>query len=157
METSYISQQKISRGEEIKGEDIREGVFNLIQTQYPDFSKSDFISISELNLYRRLYLTSLITEERGELAAIDQDVMNAIKNNAILSENIQDEIESELTLGEKLADQVAAFGGSWTFILAFFFFILIWIFVNIWFLNSRAFDPYPFILLNLLLSCLAAI
>ena len=157
METSYISQQIISRGEEIKGEDIREGIFNLIQTQYPDFSKSDFISISELNLYRRLYLTSLITEERGELAAIDQDVMNAIKNNAILSENIQDEIESELTFGEKVADQVAAFGGSWTFILAFFFFILIWIFVNIWFLSSRAFDPYPFILLNLLLSCLAAI
>ena len=157
METSYISQQIISRGEEIKGEDIREGVFNLIQIQYPDFSKNDFISISELNLYRRLYLTSLITKERGELAAIDQDVMNAIKNNAILSENIQDEIESELTFGEKVADQVAAFGGSWTFILAFFFFILIWIFVNIWFLNSRAFDPYPFILLNLLLSCLAAI
>ena len=157
METSYISQQKIARGEEIKGEDIREGVFNLIQTQYPDFSKNDFISISELNQYRRLYLTSLITEERGELAAIDQDVMNAIQNNAILSENIQDEIESELTFGEKIADQVAAFGGSWTFILAFFFFILIWIFVNIWFLNSRAFDPYPFILLNLLLSCLAAI
>ena len=157
METSYISQQKISRGEEIKGEDIREGVFNLIQIQYPDFSKSDFISISELNQYRRLYLTSLITEEKGELAAIDQDVMNAIQNNAILSENIQDEIESELTFGEKIADQVAAFGGSWTFILAFFFFILIWIFVNIWFLNSRAFDPYPFILLNLLLSCLAAI
>ena len=54
METSYISQQKIARGEEIKGEDIREGVFNLIQIQYPDFSKSDFISISELNQYRRL-------------------------------------------------------------------------------------------------------
>ena len=83
METSYISQQKISRGEEIKGEDIREGVFNLIQIQYRDFSKSDFISISELNQYRRLYLTSLITEERGELAAIDQDVMNAIQNNVI--------------------------------------------------------------------------
>lgn len=83
--------------------------------------------------------------------------MDAIKNNVILSENIQDEIESELTFGEKLADQVAAFGGSWTFILFFFFFILIWIFVNIWFLNSKAFDSYPFILLNLLLSCLAAI
>lgn len=157
MQTSYISQQKISKGEEIKGEDIREGVFNLIKAQYPEFSKSDFISIHELNLYRRLYLTSLITEERGELAAIDQDVMEAIKNNAILSENIQDEIESELTLGEKLADQVAAFGGSWTFILVFFSFIMVWIFINLWFLRTKPFDPYPFILLNLLLSCLAAI
>ena len=157
METSYISQQKIARGEEIKGEDIREGVFNLIQTQYPDFSKNDFISISELNQYRRLYLTSLITEERGELAAIDQDVMNAIQNNAILSENIQDEIESELTFGEKIADQVAAFGGSWTFIICFGIFILVWISINTYVYLNKGFDPYPFILLNLILSCLAAL
>lgn len=157
MEISYISQHKIAKGEEIKGEDIREGVFNLIKASFPNYSKENYISISELNQYRRLYLTSLIIEERGELATIDQDVINAIKNNAILSENIQDEIESELTVGEKLADKVAAFGGSWIFILLFFSFILLWIFINIWIFTAKPFDPYPFILLNLLLSCLAAI
>lgn len=83
--------------------------------------------------------------------------MDAIKNNSILSENIQDEIETDLSIVEKLADKVASFGGSWTFILVFFTFIVVWICINIWFLSINSFDPYPFILLNLILSCLAAI
>lgn len=88
---------------------------------------------------------------------IDRNLMDAIKNNSILSENIQDEIEAELTFGQRLADQVAAFGGSWTFIVTFFTFILLWMSVNIWLLTTQPFDPFPFILLNLILSCLAAI
>jgi len=157
METSYISHKEIGEGEEVKGEDLREGIFNLISRKFPEFGKEDFISIAELNQYRRLYLTSLIVEERGELEIIDLDVMDAIKNNSILSENIQDEIEAELTTGEKLADRVASFGGSWSFIIVFFSFIMIWILINILFIATKPFDPYPFILLNLILSCLAAI
>lgn len=157
MKTSKISNLEIKKGEEILGRDIREGIFNLIQTDFPNFSPNDAITIEELNRYRRLYLTSLIQQEKGEIAAIDQDVMNAIKNNSILSENIQDEIEAELTFGQKLADGVAAFGGSWAFIITFFSFILIWMIINIWFLTTKPFDPFPFILLNLILSCLAAI
>lgn len=157
MKTSHISKQEIQKGEEVKGQDIREGIFNLIKSEFPDFDKEHFISIAELNKYRRLYLTSLIIQEKGEIAVIDKDVMEAIKNNSILSENIQDEIEAELTFGQRLADKVAAFGGSWTFIITFFSFILFWMLVNIWFLATRPFDPFPFILLNLILSCLAAI
>lgn len=157
MKKSHISKIEIRKGEEVKGHDIREGIFNLIQSHFPDFDKDDYISNAELNQYRRLYLTSLITQEKGELAVIDRDVMEAIKNNSILSENIQDEIEGQLTTGQKLADKIAEFGGSWTFIITFFSFILIWIVVNIWFLATQPFDPFPFILLNLILSCLAAI
>lgn len=157
MKKSHISKIEISKGEEVKGHDIREGIFILIQSYFPDFDKDDYISNTELNQYRRLYLTSLITQEKGELAAIDRDVMDAIKNNSILSENIQDEIEGQLTTGQKLADKIAEFGGSWIFIITFFSFILIWIVVNIWFLATQPFDPFPFILLNLILSCLAAI
>ena len=61
------------------------------------------------------------------------------------------------TLGERLADQIAAFGGSWTFITLFFGILLGWILLNLWFLDNEGFDPFPFILLNLILSCLAAI
>lgn len=157
MKKSHISKQEIQQGEDVKGQDIREGIFNLIKSDFPDFDKDDFISIAELNKYRRLYLTSLIIQEKGEIAIIDRDVMEVFKNNSILSENIQDEIEAELTLGQRLADKVAAFGGSWTFIITFFSFILIWMFINIWFLATKPFDPFPFILLNLILSCLAAI
>jgi uncharacterized membrane protein len=157
MKKSHISKKEILKGEEIKGQDIREGIFNLIKLHFPDFDKELFISNTELNQYRRLYLTSLITQEKGELAVIDRDVMDAIKNNSILSENIQDVIEDELTFGQRIADKVAAFGGSWTFIISFFSFILIWMLINIWFLATKSFDPFPFILLNLILSCLAAI
>ncbi len=157
MKKSHISKIEIQKGEDIKGQEIREGIFNLIKYEHPDFDKDSYITLSELNQYRRLYLTSLIIQEKGELAIIDRDVMDAIKNNAILSENIQDEIEAELTFGQKIADRVAAFGGSWIFIIAFFSFILIWMTINIWFLASKPFDPHPFILLNLILSCWAAI
>lgn len=154
---SHISKTQIEEGEEVKGQDIREGIFNLIKSDFPDFDQEKYINIDELNRYRRLYLTSLIAQEKGEIAVIDQDVMDAIKNNSILSENIQDDIDADLTFGQKIADRVAAFGGSWTFIITFFTFILIWMIINIWFLVSNPFDPYPFILLNLILSCLAAI
>ncbi|MBU6273530.1 MAG: hypothetical protein RIS78_706 [Bacteroidota bacterium] len=65
--------------------------------------------------------------------------------------------KNTLTRGERLADQIAAFGGSWTFITLFFGILLGWIVLNLWFLDNEGFDPFPFILLNLILSCLAAI
>lgn len=157
MITSSISKAKIKSGEAVKGKDLREGIFNLIKADYPGFGNDDYISLDELNKYRRIYLTSLILKEKGELAILDGDVMYAIKNNSILSENIQDEMEATLTAGQKLADKIAKFGGSWTFIITFFTFILAWMSINIWILATRPFDPFPFILLNLVLSCLAAI
>ena len=157
MKISALSKLTIAPGEDIRARDIRKGIFDLIQQDYPSFNKEDYITLGELNRYRRLYLTELLTQEKGELARLDQDVMDAIQNNAILSENIQEEIETQLTIGQKIADKVAAFGGSWTFIITFFTFLLIWMVINIWVFTTKPFDPYPFILLNLILSCLAAI
>jgi uncharacterized membrane protein len=154
---SKLSNTTINSGEEVCGADIRNGIFDLIKATKTEFEKTDYISIDELNQYRRLYLTSLITQEKGEMAELDKDVMAAIKNNSILSENIQDEIEADLTIGQRLADKIATFGGSWTFIIVFFSFILVWMIINIWIMATKPFDPYPFILLNLILSCLAAI
>ncbi|MDM1406289.1 DUF1003 domain-containing protein [Myroides sp. DF42-4-2] len=157
MKISALSKLTINPGEEIRAKDIRKSIFELIQRDYPSFTKEEYITLGELNRYRRLYLTELILQEKGELAHLDQDVMQAIKNNSILSENIQEDMETKLTLGQKIADKVAAFGGSWTFILTFFTFLLIWMVINIWVFTVKPFDPYPFILLNLILSCLAAI
>ena len=157
MINSQISKKEIKIGEGVKVSDLREGILTLIESDHSKLDREGYISFNELNQYRRIYLTSLITLEKGELAAIDQDVMDAIKNNAILSENIQEEIEAKLNLGQRMADKIAVFGGSWTFIITFFSFILLWIFINIWLLATKSFDPFPFILLNLILSCLAAI
>ncbi len=144
MKTSCISNNEIELGEDIKGKDIRKGIFDLIKCDYPGFDEEKYISLEELNLYRRLYLTSLMAQEKGELAIIDQDVLDAIKNNSILSENIQDDKEDELTIGQKIADKVATFGGSWTFIITFFSFILVWMIINIWLLATKPFDPFMF-------------
>lgn len=65
--------------------------------------------------------------------------------------------EDPSTPGEKLADAIARFGGSWTFIIVYLSTILAWILINAFFLGNQGYDPYPFILLNLLLSCLAAL
>jgi len=154
---SCITKKEIKKGEAVNARDVREGIYKLIKTDYPDFDQDCSITLDELNHYRRLYLSSLIEQERGEMDVIDQDVMKALKNNAILSENIEDAIEGRLTLGQKMADKIATFGGSWTFIITFFSFILFWIGINIWALATKPFDPFPFILLNLILSCLASI
>lgn len=157
MRKSFISQIEIPIGEEIHLSDIRDSVFQIIASEHPSITKNDYISISELNRYRRIYLTNLIRQEKGEVINIDQDVMNAITNDSLITEELQDDKDDQVTFGQKLADKVAEFGGSWTFILSFFFFIVIWIFINTWLLINRSFDPYPFILLNLILSCLASI
>jgi uncharacterized membrane protein len=154
---SKISNLPIGQGETIQGQDIRPRIFNLIQDMHPTFTKDDFMSLDELNEFRRMYLSKLMEEERGELAQIDKDVLLAIKSNKILSENVEEEHENPLTLGEKMADGIAQFGGSWTFILFFFGSILFWILLNIFWYNNQGFDPYPYILLNLVLSCLASI
>lgn len=154
---SKISNLPIGQGETIHGQDIRPRIFNLIQEMHPSFTKNDFMSLDELNEFRRMYLSKLMEEERGELAQIDKDVLLAIKSNKILSENVSEEHEKPLTLGEKMADRIAQFGGSWTFIIVFFSSILFWILLNVYWYNNQGFDPYPYILLNLVLSCLASI
>ncbi len=122
---SQISQKEISKSQVVLGNEIRKGVYDLIQAEFPDFTFESIISLEELNVYRRIYLTQLVEQERGELAVIDFDVMKAIRDNSILSENLQDKEEGALTLGQKLADKIATFGGSWTFIISFFSFLTV--------------------------------
>lgn len=154
---SALSGGLLNREEAVSVSEIREGVFQFMCSEHPALTRDGYISLQEMNAYRRKYLTWLIHQESGELETLDKSVVHAIENNAILSENIEEELEGQLTFGQRLADRIAEFGGSWTFIIFFFSFLLVWISVNAWMLSTEAFDPYPFILLNLMLSCLAAI
>jgi uncharacterized membrane protein len=154
---SQLSKKVLNPFEAVQGKEIRAGVFIFIQQQIADFTEESYLSLDELNYFRRQYLSSLVEEEKKEVAMIDRKVMKAIRENSILSSNIEDSLEDNLTFGQKMADNIATFGGSWTFIIAFFSFLMLWILTNVWFLATKPFDPYPFILLNLILSCLAAI
>lgn len=159
METVYchITGQDIPATESYRGGELRAALLKLIQTDFPDFTANSFISIDKLNEYRKRYITQLIEEEVGEVSQLEEDVIHAIHTNKILSENIEDDINEPITLGQRVADIIASFGGSWTFIIIFFSFLAVWMMVNIFILATKPFDPYPFILLNLILSCLAAI
>lgn len=83
--------------------------------------------------------------------------MESLAEQDILSKNINVEFEQKLTIGNRLADKMASFAGSWTFIVSFFVVLVLWIGINVFVLLWRPSDPYPFVLLNLILSCLAAI
>lgn len=75
-----------------------------------------------------------------------------------MKKEFDDDFDSQsVSFGDRMADRIAAFGGSWTFILSFIGFLAVWISFNIYWLSNKGFDPYPFILLNLILSCVAAL
>jgi uncharacterized membrane protein len=103
------------------------------------------------------YIQNLLESEKGELTALDHEVLESLQRHETLSSNVDAEFEKELSLGEKMADGLATFGGSWTFLVIFASILIVWIAVNSFLLLKKPFDPYPFILLNLVLSCLAAI
>lgn len=136
---------------------VRDPIFELIKKDFPDASRQDFICLDQLNYYRSRYIQSVLEAEKGELSQLDQVVVQSLEESESISKNLNDVFEKDLTFGQKAADKIAEFGGSWSFIIIFVGIIMVWIITNIIFLASKAFDPYPFILLNLVLSCLAAL
>jgi uncharacterized membrane protein len=102
-------------------------------------------------------MLTLLKQENVEISEMEKQVLESISKNELLSKDLEEELSKDLTSGQRVADKIASFGGSWTFISCFFLFLLLWMCVNIFVLIKRPFDPYPFILLNLILSCLAAI
>lgn len=140
----------------IAGKAIRNPILTLIQNEFPDFDESKFLSISELNMFREKYISNYLAVEIGELSNFEAKVIGSLNEDKSLVNTVEDEIGVR-TVGQKVADQVAAFGGSWKFIILFGVFIFLWILANIYLLLNKGFDPYPFILLNLILSCLAAL
>jgi len=143
--------------EKISGKSLRHSIISLIQKDNPQFTIDSFISIEELDDYRERYVSDYLKTQIDEMSDTEKIVIDSITNKTSLINKLEDDDDVQaLNLGQKLADKVATFGGSWTFIISFGVFILLWITVNVyWFLN-KGFDPYPFILLNLILSCLAA-
>jgi len=152
-----ISKKRFPLNELYKGGFLKKEIFDLVKKDFPDFNEDSYISIESLNEYRKKYMASLLKQENAELNEMEKQVLNSITKNELLSKDLEEEMNKDLTPAQRIADKLATFGGSWTFIGFFFFFILLWMSVNILVLIRKPFDPYPFILLNLILSCLAAI
>ena len=154
---SDLSNMEFPISDKISGKTIRHSILKLIQKDNPQFSHKSYLSRSELNLYREKYITEYLIKEIGELTELEKTVLASLTSNTTLADKIEGEDQQILTTGQKIADKVASFGGSWTFIISFGVFIFIWITINVFWLINKNFDPYPFILLNLILSCLASL
>lgn len=147
-------QKKMS--EVLTAELVRGPIVEKIMETHPDWSSQGFICIADLNRYRAEYVKNVIKADKGELSALEEQVIKSLKEQDLLSQNINIEYDRQRALGEKLADKLADFGGSWLFIGIFCGILLIWIIMNSVVMLMKPFDPYPYIFLNLILSCLAA-
>jgi uncharacterized membrane protein len=136
---------------------IRPSLLEFIKKKVPNLDSKGFICFQDLGEFRKDYVKEVLEDEIGELSALDQEVVASLERHEILSADISSQFERKLTFGERLSDQIAEFGGSWKFLISFGAVLVIWIAINGVILVTRAFDPYPFILLNLILSCLAAV
>ncbi|MBE99242.1 DUF1003 domain-containing protein [Flavobacterium coralii] len=153
---SDISGKEFPDRERISGKLVRTPILDVIKQENPGFDENCSLAMSELNHYREQYIANFLVKEMGDLSVMENRVLEALKNKTLLTDKLEDEMQ-QLTFGQRIADRVATFGGSWTFIISFMCFLLLWIAVNVAFLANKGFDPYPFILLNLILSCIAAL
>ncbi|MCB9854498.1 MAG: DUF1003 domain-containing protein [Phycisphaerales bacterium] len=140
----------------IPGGVIRPAIANEIRLVHPEWSADLFICRDDLAVFRGKYVHSLLESDKGELTSLEQDVVRSLREHELLASNVDAEAEQDWTFGQRLADKIAAFGGSWAFLIIFGVFLLVWITMNSLVLLWKPVDPYPYILLNLLLSCVAA-
>ena len=124
----------------------------------PDWSETGYICLQDLHNIRHEYLEENLSAERSDLTTLQKDVLQSIQENESLVKNLNTEFDNKLSFGQRIADKVASFGGSWTFIIIFISVLLVWMIINsIALIMPHPFDAYPYMLLNLVLSCVAAI
>lgn len=158
MKTCIISGQVLPEAQTMPASALRPTLLEFIQKSHPELTHDDYVSVDELNDFRAKYVEASLEEEVGELSQLEREVIDSLREHEILSES-PDEEEALLnrTFGERVADLIASFGGSWKFILTFCGFLVLWIIINSVWAKGNGPDPYPFILLNLILSCIAAL
>jgi uncharacterized membrane protein len=136
---------------------IHESIADVIRKEYPAWSSGGYICSADLNRFRAHYVREILEREKGELSSLEENITRSMKDHELTARNINVEFDRQLSFGDRLSDRIADFAGSWTFITIFTGIFFVWIAVNTIVLIYRPFDPYPFILLNLVLSALAAI
>jgi uncharacterized membrane protein len=154
---SAISGKRYRKRDLVKIETLRPTLADFIRRDYPDLTPNAMISLRELARYRARYIEELLQQEHGEFSELDREVAESIAQQDTIAENTEEEFEEQhQTFGDRAADRMASFGGSWLFLISFAVVLFAWMAVNV-IAGTHAFDPYPFILLNLCLSCLAAV
>ncbi len=153
-----VCHKNFKSNEIIHSDIIREGISKLIQKDITNWNESSEICRDDLHFYQNKYVHTLLESEKGELSTLEHQVLETMQQHELISITSADTAsDHEWTFGERVADKIATFGGSWAFMGFFAGFLVVWITINSVAVYWKPADPYPFILLNLLLSCLAAI
>ena len=141
----------------VPGQSLRDVIVHEIQAVRPEWTTDGMICLECLNRFRAEYFHHLLEQEKGELSELELQVLDAMREQESVAANVNETFEGQQTTSEKLSDGLASFGGSWSFLILFITTTAVWMIINGHWLQSQPFDPYPFILLNLVLSCVAAI
>lgn len=136
---------------------LSDAIFELIKEDHPKITRDDLICSKDLGVYRARHMELIVRREKKIITEDEQPVIDSFIEHKVISENVSDLYKEKATFGERLADQVAAFVGSWAFIISFHVFLFVWVIVNTSLILARPIDPYPYIFLNLILSMVAAI
>ncbi len=156
-QTCQVCQKKYDLMMLYPAELVRPHIVKYIKQKMPEWNEKGFICSDDLHKVRADYIESLIKREIGETKHLEKGFVKSLKEHEIISENIDEKYEAGISFGNKLSDKMASFGGSWRFIILFAMVLFVWIVINSIALLTKPFDPFPYILLNLILSCLAAI
>ena len=132
-------------------------IIDLIKKDRPDWEGKRGICANCLEQYRAKKFIGYLEAEYQKLSELEHAVVSKVTRRGRVSKLVHQDMDTQMTLGERVADKVAQFGGSWGFIGLFGGILVVWMLVNAWVLARHPFDPYPFILLNLVLSTLAAL
>ncbi|MGE5189212.1 MAG: DUF1003 domain-containing protein [Gemmatimonadota bacterium] len=136
---------------------VRDSLVRLIRRDVPELRADGYICRDDLDAYRARLVGDVLESGIAEADSIEAAVAKSIAEQEMVSKNLNDEFDARASFGQRLADRIASLGGSWPFIAVFLAALAAWIAVNSAALLARPFDPYPYILLNLVLSCIAAI
>lgn len=135
--------------------DLEPRLKQAIRHDFPQAKNQDFICSHHLLKYRLNTMNRMITQSQRLNRKANQKLTRIMNREEYEIEDVGQKLDNSLTFGEKIADGVAKFGGSWPFILCFISIMVVWIVINS--LKITTFDPFPFILLNLFLSMISAI
>ena len=150
-----LTGKRMSRSQLVPLDLVNRQIADRIRGDHPELGSDALVSRAEIDRYRAAYVEELLLTERGELSELDRQVAQSLARGELISEDLETGEPSRRTFGERASDLLASFGGSWSFLIVFGVGMSVWIAINLH--AAKAFDPYPFILLNLVLSCVAAI
>jgi uncharacterized membrane protein len=152
-----ISGEQLPEDSLIALSSLRPSLAELIIQQHPTLKPHDVINRTTVNQSRSKLVEQMLLAEHGELTELDRDVALSLARQDTIAENIEKSYEGVRSFGDRLADGFARFGGSWVFLISFAVILAMWMGINSAASGRFDFDPYPFIFLNLILSCLAAV